>query len=257
MWEGFVVESLQRSWEMARRGLDPKMIAKIHDIVERNFSKMFARLDARAKKVKVEEVGFVDQFVEPDTKPTEQLEVFAEGIPNLVDVGVEVGFHDQLVESDMETAEHLVMDDLVDVGGDLNVAKHLVVDDPVAVDGKLCIAEHLIVSNEIASLACIDGDLHVGADVEFVVADVGFVATGVDSLVADVNEVLLMKHYVQFVPGGEHANWIVEILVFDRVIQMWKICMVVFLSLLRWKPLVKMKTLVDFSFHVKVWDTLF
>ena len=47
-------------WEMARRGLDPKMIAKIHDIVERNFSKMFARLDARAKKVKVEEVGFAN-----------------------------------------------------------------------------------------------------------------------------------------------------------------------------------------------------
>lgn len=157
----------------------------------------------------------------------------------------------------METAEHLVVDDLVEIGGDLYVAEHLVVDDPVVVGGELCIAEHFIVSNEIIGLAYIDGDLHAGADVEFVVANVGFVAIGVDSLVADVNEVLLMKHYVQFILGGEHANWMVEILVFDRVMQMWKICMVVFLSLLRWKPLVKMKMVVDLSFSVKVWDTLF
>ena len=65
--------------------------AKIHDIVERNFFKMFSRLDARLadrdKKVKVEEVGFVDQFVEPDTKPAKQIEVVAEDIPNLVDSG--------------------------------------------------------------------------------------------------------------------------------------------------------------------------
>ena len=49
----------------------------------------------------------------------------------------------------------------------------------------------------------------------------------------------------------------VEILVFDRVMHMWKIWMVVFLSLLRWKPLVKMKMVVDLSFGIKVWDTLF
>ena len=157
----------------------------------------------------------------------------------------------------METAKHLVMDDLVDVGGDVNVAEHLVVDDPVAIGGELCIIEHLVVSNEIYGLACIDGDLHVGADVEFVVTDAGFVATGVDSLVVDVNEGLSMKHCIQFVPGGEHANWMVEILVFDRVMQMWKICMVFLLSLLRWKPLVKMKMVADPSFGVKVWDTLF
>ena len=171
--------------------------------------------------------------MEPDAKPAEQQEVVAKDIPNLVDAGTEVGFHDQLVESDMETTEHLVMDDLVDVGGDLNVAEHLAMDDPIAIGGELSIAEH--------GLACIDGDLHVGADVEFFVTDAGFVATSVDSLVVDVNEGLLMKHCVQFVPRGEHANWMVEILVFDRVMQMWKICIVVFLSLLRWKPLVKMK----------------
>ena len=54
-WEGFFVEGLQRSWEMALRGLDPKMIVKIHDIVERKFSKMSSKLDAsladRGKKV--------------------------------------------------------------------------------------------------------------------------------------------------------------------------------------------------------------
>ena len=49
------------------------------------------------------------------------------------------------------------------------------------------------------SLECVDEDLHV-------FANVGFVATSVDSLVADVNEVLLMKHYVQFFPRSEHVD---------------------------------------------------
>ena len=84
--------------------------------------------------------------------------------------------------------QSLVMDDLVDVGGDLYVVEHLVVDDSVAVGGELCIAEH--------GLACIDGDLHVGTNVEFVVSDVGFFATRVDSLVVDGDERFLFKHYV-------------------------------------------------------------
>ena len=33
--------------------------------------------------------------------------------------------------------------------------------------------------------------------------------------------------------------------------------MLVFLSLLEWKPLVKMKMVVDLSLGIKVWDTLF
>ena len=45
-WEGFVVEGLLRSWEMALRGLHPKMIENIHDIVEKKFSNMSTRLDA-------------------------------------------------------------------------------------------------------------------------------------------------------------------------------------------------------------------
>ena len=181
------------------------MIANIHDIVEMNFSKISTQLKASlADRVKDEvrkefhsylwswslpiqkrfvwlvkrlvherrwhskvDVGFVDQFVESDIEPIEQLEVFAEDIPNLVDVGMDIGFHDQLVEN-------------------------LVVDDPIAVGGELCATEHLVWSNEIAgvaSLACVDGDLHVVANVELVFA-------GVDSLVIDVDEDLLMKHYV-------------------------------------------------------------
>ena len=114
--------------------------------------------------------------------------VVAKDIPILVDVGIEVGFHVQLAESDMEIVEHLVMDDLVAVGD------------------KLCIVENLVVSNEITgdvSLACFYGNLHVSIDVKFVVV-------GVDSLVADVEEDLLMKHYVQFVLGCEHANWVAD-----------------------------------------------
>ena len=44
---------------------------------------------------------------------------------------------------------------------------------------------------------------------------------------------------------------------FDSVMQMWMICMLVFLSLLEWKPLVKMKMVVDLYFGVKMWDKLF
>ena len=74
----------------------------------------------------------------------------------------------------MEIVEHSIMDDLVIVGGDFYVA------------------EHLVVRNDIVgavNLKCVDRDLHISADMEFVVVDV-------DSLVADVNEGLLMKHYV-------------------------------------------------------------
>ena len=156
-------------------------------------------------------------------KPVEKLVVFAEipkltkEILNLVDVGMEIGFHDQLVMSKMK------------------------------------IVKHLVVSNEIigvVSLACVDGNLYVVADVELVFA-------GVDSLVADVDEGFLVKHYVQSVLGSEHADWMIEILVFDSMIQMWMICMLVFLSLFEWKPLVRMKMVGDVSLCIKVSDTLF
>ena len=95
----------------------------------------------------------------------------------------------------------------------MEIAKHLVMDDPVAVGGELCVVEHLVVSNEIvgiASFACVDGDLHVVSDVVFIVA-------GMDSLVIDVDEDFLMKHYVQFVLVSEHANWMIDILFFDSM----------------------------------------
>lgn len=132
----------------------------------------------------MEEVGYVDQFVEPNIEPAEQLEVVAEDIPKLVDVGMEIGFHDQLVEFDMEIVEHSVVDDLVVVGDDLYVA------------------EHLVVSNEIAgvvSLEYVTMKLHIAIDM-------GFVVASVDSLVVDMDEGLLMKHYVQFVFGSDHDD---------------------------------------------------
>ena len=141
---------------------------------------------------------------------------------------MDIDFHDQLVE-------------------------HLVVDDLIAIGGELYVAENLVVSNDIAgvvSLACVDENIHVVADVELVFASV-------DSLVADVDEGFLVKHYVQSILGSEHADWMIEILVFDSMIHMWVISMLVFLSLLEWKPLVKMNMVVSLSLGIKVWDTLF
>ena len=90
----------------------------------------------------------------------------------------------------------------------------MVIDDLNAIGGELCAAEHLVVSNEIAgvaSLACVDVDLHV-------VADVDLVFSSVDSLVIYVDEGFLVKHHDRFVPGSEHVDWMVEILVFDRMV---------------------------------------
>ena len=95
----------------------------------------------------------------------------------------------------------------------MEIVEHLVIDVLVVVGGELCVVEHLVVSNEIvgfASLACVDGYLHVVFDVELVF-------TSVDSLVIDVDEDLLMKHYVQLVLRSEHADWMIEILVFDSI----------------------------------------
>ena len=81
--------------------------------------------------------------------------------------------------------------------------------------------------------------------------DVKLVFADVDSLVIDVDGDLLMKHYIQFVLGSKHADWMVEILEFDGVMQMWMICRLVCLSLLRWKPLVKMKMVLIFLWASK------
>lgn len=40
------MEGLQRSWEMAPRGLDPRMNVNLCDVVERRFSEMSAWFEA-------------------------------------------------------------------------------------------------------------------------------------------------------------------------------------------------------------------
>ena len=98
-----------------------------------------------------------------------------------------VDFHYFLAKSDMKIIEHLVVDDLDDVGDEL------------------CVAKHLVVRNEMASvvsLACVDENLHI------VAANVEFFAASVESLVVDVDEGLLMKHCVQFALGCVHVDWI-------------------------------------------------
>ena len=44
---------------------------------------------------------------------------------------------------------------------------------------------------------------------------------------------------------------------FDKTMEMWMMCRLVFLSFMEWKPLVKMKMVVDLSLDIKVIDTLF
>ena len=110
----------------------------------------------------------------------------------------------------------------------MEIVEHSVVDDSIVVGDELYVIEHLVVSNEIVSVVsfpCVDRDLYIAANVEFVVASV-------DSLVTDADKDLLMKHYVHFVPRSEHVDWMVEILVFDIMMQMWMMCQLVFLSLL-------------------------
>ena len=154
-------------------------------------------------------------------KPTEQIVVFVEDIPNLVDVGIEVGFHDQLVESDMDIAEHLVMDDLVTIGDEL------------------CGGEHLVVSNEIASieiLAYVSEELHIASDMDFVASDVEFVVASVDSLIVDMDEGLLLNHYVQFVLGCDHPNGVFDIyliLMFQWMEHRWLVFRFVLLTLMK------------------------
>lgn len=111
------------------------------------------------------EVGFVDQFVDFDTKLVEELVVVVKKVPNPVDVGMEIFFHDQLDGFDMEITEHLVMDNQADVGDDLYVGEHLVVRNEI-VDGKSLtyVMEelHIVVSVDLVM------DLHVCImDVEF------------------------------------------------------------------------------------------
>lgn len=71
----------------------------------------------------------------------------------------------------------------------------------------------LVVRNETSSVVSLE---YVNGNI-YIVGDMDFVATSVDSLVANVDELFLMKHYVQLVPKSKHVDWMIEILVFDRV----------------------------------------
>jgi hypothetical protein len=205
------------------------------------------------------EVGFVDQCVESDTEPLEQLVVVAEELPNLVDAVVEIGFHDQLVESDMEIVEHLVVDNQVAKGDDPYVGDMDVVDMDVAGVDSLVVdvvedlhdtADLYVPDVDLLVVGMVE-DLHVSpiVDLSLHVADVDFMFDDIDGF--DKLQRLLARYYVQFVPGSEHADWMVDILVVDRWMQIWMIYMIL-LSLLEWKPLVKMKMVVDISSGVKV-----
>lgn len=70
----------------------------------------------------------------------------------------------------------------------------------------------------------------------------------------------MVYNCVQFVPGSEHVDWVVEIhliLMFEWVKHRWLIFIFVLLSKMDWKPLVKMKLVGEISFDIKVWDILF
>lgn len=69
-----------------------------------------------------------------------------------------------------------------------------------------------------------------------------------------------MKHYVQFAPGSEHVDWVVEIhsiQMFVWIKSRWLVYRFVLLSRMDWKPLVKMKLVGEIYFGIKVWDILF
>ena len=61
--------------------------------------------------------------------------------------------------------------------------------------------------NEIAGVESL---AYVFANVEFVATDVELGDVGVDSLVVDVDEGLLLKHYIQFVLGCENVDWVTD-----------------------------------------------
>ena len=90
----------------------------------------------------------------------------------------------------------------------------------------------------------VDLSLHV-VDMDFISEDI--VVVGCDQL-----QRLLVRHYIQFVLGSKHVDWMVEILVVDRCMWIWMTCMLVLLPLLEWKPLVKMKMVAYISSSIKV-----
>ena len=110
---------------MALRGLDPKMIANLHDIVEKKFSKMSTRLDAsladRGKKVIAKFEASLADRVKDEVRKEFRSYLWSWSllirkrvvwpVKRLVrekrwHSKVEVGFVDRFVESDIEPTEH-------------------------------------------------------------------------------------------------------------------------------------------------------
>ena len=82
-----------------------------------------------------------------------------------------------------------------------------------------------------------------------VATDVEFVVASVDSLVVDVDEDFLMKHYVQFVLGCENVDYVANmhlILMFQWMNHRWLNFNFFILTLMKWNPLVNIKFVANF-----------
>ena len=97
-------------------------------------------------------------------------------------------------------------------------------------------------------------ELHVSldADLSLHVVDMDFMFKGIVDAACDQLQGFLVRYYVWFVSRSKHVDWMVEILMVDRWMRIWMTCMLVLLSLLKWKPLVKMKMVADISSSIKV-----
>lgn len=148
------------------------------------------------------------------------------------------------VEFDLHVAD-VLEDQHVTTDVDWDVADLLVVD---MVEG-LHVANDVDLGLHVADLAFEFRDV---SDMDFMLFD-NFTIASCDQL-----QELLVKHYVHFVPESEHADWFVEIhmiLIFVWMTRRWLIMRFALLSLIDWKPLVKMKMGANISFGIKVWDT--
>ena len=201
------------------------------------------------------EVGFVDQCVEYDAEPIEKLVDVVVEIPNLVYVGIEIGFHDQLVTLTWKlwsTWSYQVVEGDDPYVADMNVfcmdvagVDSLVVD----VVEDLHDTADLYVSDVELLVVDIAKGLHVSLDENLSLHFVDMDFMSKDIVVAGCDQIqrLLVRHY-----GSKLVDWMVEILVVHRWLWIWMTCMLVLLSLLKWKPLVKMKMVANISSGIKV-----
>ena len=131
--------------------------------------------------------------------------------------------------SDMEIAKHLVMDNQVGEGEysyvfymDIVGMAITSVDSPIVdvLADLHDIADFYVPDVELLVVDMAE-DLLVSlvADLSLRVADMDFMFDNIVVVGCDQLQRLLVRHYVQFVPESEHANWMVEILVVDKWMQ--------------------------------------